>query len=145
VTTLSSIPVLALAGRLVVSLQGDITDSQMTALTGAVLDRIRDNGALAVVIDASGVWSMDSHLCAMLGKLAASVRLMGARVVLSGLSPGIVMTLQEMDIVLDGIATAIDLESALELTGLALVEHKPPEESELFDVDGELFTEAGQS
>lgn len=148
--TTTTIPVLSLYGRLLVSLQGDITDSQMEDLTRVVLERIRDSSSEGVVIDASGVWTMDSHLCAMLGKLAAAARLMGAHPVLSGLSPSIVMALQTMGIELDGIDTAIDLESALEIVGLRLVaaddgHRHEPSDDEAAEVTSEprtLSTEA---
>jgi rsbT antagonist protein RsbS len=61
---------------------------------------------------------MDSHLCAVLGRIAGAARLMGTRPVLSGLSPSVVMTLDQMGIALEGIETALGLEAALERLGL---------------------------
>lgn len=115
----TTIPVIELWRHLVVPLQGDITDSQMEELSIAVLDRIRDRGAEGLVLDASGVWLLDSHLCAVLGRLAGAARLMGARPVLSGLSPTVVLTLQAMGIELEGVETALGLEAALELLGVS--------------------------
>jgi rsbT antagonist protein RsbS len=113
-----TIPVIELWGQLLVPLQGELGDAQMDALQSAVLERIRARGAEGVVIDASGVWLMDSHLCAVLGRLASAARLMGARAVLCGLGPHVVMTLQAMGIDLEGVDTAIGLEAALELLGV---------------------------
>jgi rsbT antagonist protein RsbS len=114
----NSIPVIELWGRLVVPLQGDISDSQMDALQRTLLSRISERGARGLVIDASGVWLMDSHLCSVLGRIVGAARLMGTRPVLAGLAPSIVMTLDEMGIGLDGIDTALGLEAALEHLGL---------------------------
>lgn len=114
----NSIPVLDLWGRLVVALQGDITDSQMDRLRDVVLGRIRQHGATGLAIDASGVAIVDSHLCAVLGRLSQSASLMGTRTVLSGLSPAVVMTLTEMDIGLGGVETALSLEAAMEQLGV---------------------------
>lgn len=86
------IPVIDLWGHVLVPLQGDVSDSQMDQLQAKVLERIREREVDGLVIDASGVWMMDSHLCAVLGKLAMAARLMGARPVLCGLDPGVVMT-----------------------------------------------------
>jgi rsbT antagonist protein RsbS len=116
--TQNTIPVIELWGRLVVPLQGDLTDSQMESLQTTLLERIREKGARGLVIDASGVWLMDSHLCAVLGRIAGAARLMGTRPVLAGLSPSVVMTLDQMGIALDGIETALGLEAALERLGL---------------------------
>ncbi len=117
--TTIGIPVIELWRHLLVPLQGDITDTQMDELSNAVLERIRDRGTDGLVLDASGVWLLDSHLCAVLGRLAAAARLMGARPVLCGLSPTVVLTLQAMDIELEGVDTALGLEAALELLGVS--------------------------
>jgi rsbT antagonist protein RsbS len=124
----TTIPVLSLYGRLLVSLQGEITDSQMDDLTRSVLQRIADTSARGVVIDASGVATMDSHLCAVLGRLAKAARLMGAIPVLCGLNPSIVMTLQTMGIDLDGIDTALGLEESFEAIGLRVHDELAAEE-----------------
>ncbi len=113
-----SIPILELWGRLIVPLQGDIGDSQMEELQSRVLQRVRATAPVGLVLDASGIWLMDSHLCAVLGRIARAARLMGTRPVLSGLSPTIVMTLQTMGIELDAVETTVDLEAALELLGV---------------------------
>ena len=47
----NSIPVIELWGRLVVSLQGDVGDTQMDALRDEILRRVRDRGAKGLVID----------------------------------------------------------------------------------------------
>jgi rsbT antagonist protein RsbS len=133
--TTSPIPVIVLWGQIIVSLQGEIRDSQMSDLHYRVLARIRDHGAEGLVIDASGVWLMDSHLCAMLGRLASAARMMGTRSVLCGLSPDVVLTLQSMGIDLDEIETALGLEHALEKLGLRLEASDANEESDLDDVD----------
>jgi rsbT antagonist protein RsbS len=114
----NSIPVIELWGRLVVPLQGDLTDSQLERLRDTVLSRIRQRGATGLAVDASGLSIVDSHLCAVLGRLGESARLMGTRTVLSGLSPAVVVTLTEMGIGLSGVDTALSLEAALELLGV---------------------------
>jgi len=119
--TTHSIPVIELWGQLVVPLQGEIRDSQIDDLQRRVLERIRDRGAEGLVIDASGVWLMDSHLCATVGKLASAARLMGVRAVLCGLGADVVMTLQSMGIELQGVDTALELESALEHLGVRVL------------------------
>ena len=73
----NSIPVIELWGRLVVSLQGDVGDTQMDALRDEILRRVRDRGAKGLVIDASGMWLVDSHLCSMLGRRYPSVEKCG--------------------------------------------------------------------
>jgi rsbT antagonist protein RsbS len=128
--THNPIPVIELWGHLVVPLQGDITDTQVDELQGNVLERIKTRGADGLVIDCSGVWLMDSHLCAVLGRLAGAARLMGTPPVLCGLSPAVVMTLQSMGIDLEGIETALGLESALEHLGLEVKRKRDAEDED---------------
>ena len=68
-----TIPVIELWGHLLVPLQGDISDTQMQDVVDTVLHRISKHGAEGLVIDTSGIWILDSHLCAGLGKLATEV------------------------------------------------------------------------
>ncbi len=118
------IPIIKLWSQLLVPLQGDITDQQASRLQDDVLREIQRDGAMGVVIDVSGLWIVDSHLCAVLAQLAMSARMMGTRTVLSGVSPDIAMTLQTMGVGLEGIATALGLEEALELLGVEVTFHK---------------------
>src|SRR6187431_2357733 len=92
------IPVIELWGRLIVSLQGDVTDTLMDQLRADVLHRVRERAPAGLVIDASGMWLVDSHLCSMLGRIVSAARLMGTRAVLAGLQPQVVITLGEMGI-----------------------------------------------
>jgi rsbT antagonist protein RsbS len=120
--TTSVVPIIELWGQLLVPLQGEISDTQMDDLHTRILARIAERGAEGLVIDVSGVWLLDSHLCAILGRLAMAARLMGTHPVLCGLSPEVVLTLQAMGIELEGIDTALGLEDALERLGLHMEE-----------------------
>jgi rsbT antagonist protein RsbS len=114
----SDIPILELWGRLVVPLQGDVTDTHMDRLQERVLRRVRASAPSGLILDVTGVWMMDSHLCSVLGRMAAAARLMGTRPILSGLSPAIVMTLQTMGVTLETIETTVNVEDALERLGV---------------------------
>jgi len=114
----STIPVLKIWDQLLVALQGDVSDRQADELSLSVLARIRDVDVTGLILDVTGVLTLDSHLCAVLARLAASARLMGVRSVLCGLTPEVVMTLQAMDIELDEIETMGTIEEALEAAGI---------------------------
>jgi rsbT antagonist protein RsbS len=128
-----NIPVLSLWGRLVVPLQGDIGDLQVEHLRDTVLARLRDSDASGLAIDVSGVWVLDSHICSVVGGIASAARLLGAEAVLCGLSPESVLTLQAMDIGLDSVRTAVDLEEALELLGIEARAREPRLEDDILD------------
>lgn len=121
-----TIPVLKIWDQLLVALQGDVSDNQAEELSHSVLTRIRDVDVSGLILDVTGVLTLDSHLCAVLANLAAAARLMGVRSVLCGLTPELVMTLQAMDIELDEIDTRGTIEEALEAAGIrhtTLVRH----------------------
>ena len=114
---ISRIPVINLWDYLIVPLQGDVGDDQAARLTGDVLQRIREHSKAGLIVDLSGLWLVDSHLCAVLANLAASANLMGTPTWITGLSPEIALTLQAMDFDLTGMRTALSLEQALEASG----------------------------
>lgn len=115
------IPIISLWGQLLVPLQGEVSDQQMANLSRDVLSRIASNKrAEGLVIDASGVWLIDSHLCAALARLANASRLMGVPTVLCGLGADIVLTLQAMGFELAGIDTCLGLDEALDRLGITV-------------------------
>jgi rsbT antagonist protein RsbS len=115
------IPIIPLWGNLIVPLQGDITDAQAAQLCSDVLRDIQRTGARGMVVDISGLWLVDSHLCAVLARLAASARLMGTRTVLCGMGADVALTLQSMGIQLEGVETALGLEEGLLLLGVKVL------------------------
>jgi rsbT antagonist protein RsbS len=108
------IPIIKLWDLLLVPLQGEISDLQSERLSQEVLERIDREGAYGLIIDVTGLWLLDSHLCSVVSTLASSAHLMGAQTILSGLSPEIAITLQAMDLDLVGVTTVPTLEEALE-------------------------------
>ncbi|HET7543808.1 MAG TPA: STAS domain-containing protein [Polyangiaceae bacterium] len=116
-----SIPVISLWGQLLVPLQGDISDQQMVDLSTTVLLRIANRqGGGGLIIDASGVWLVDSHLCAAVARLANAARLMGVPTVVCGLSGDIVLTLQAMGLELGSVVTSLGLDEALSELGISV-------------------------
>ncbi len=111
------IPIIQLWDQLLVPLQGDVTDAHADRLCDEVLERLRRTEARGLAVDITGLWVVDSHLCATLSRLAASAQLMGTKTVLCGMSPSIALTLQTMGVELTGVKMALDLEEALEWLG----------------------------
>ena len=79
-------------------------------------------GSDGLVLDVTGLWMMDSHLCAVLTRLAQAAALMGTRTVLCGMSADVAITIQSMGLELRGVRTALTLEEALQSFGV-----QPPE------------------
>lgn len=114
----NGIPIIKFWEFLLVPLQGDMTDDMAGQLVSAVLERIYREGSAGLVIDITGLWLVDSHLCSVLSQLAAAAKLMGARTIISGMKPEIAMALETMGITLLNVTTTLDLETALDLLGV---------------------------
>src|SRR5262245_7366000 len=110
---LRRLPLIKLWNRILVPIQGETSDDRAVQLSEEVLKSIHESGAHGLVLDLTGVWIMDSHLCSVLSNLAAAARLMGTPTIISGLSPEIAMTLQTMGVELEAVRTALTLEQAL--------------------------------
>ena len=114
---MNPLPFIKLWGNLLVPLQGEVTDSLAERISSEVLDRVHQSEVDNVIIDISGLWLLDSHICSMLATLAASAELMGTRTFICGMSAEIAQTLQTMDIGLDHMQSARSVEQALEQLG----------------------------
>jgi rsbT antagonist protein RsbS len=113
------IPIIKLWHLLLIPLQGEMTDELANQLMNEVLDRIHQLGCSGLVIDITGLWLVDSHLCSVLSQLSSAAALMGARTFISGMKPDIALTLETMGVQLQGVSTTLDLEDALELLGVS--------------------------
>lgn len=120
----SRIPIIRIWHSLLVSLQGDITDEQAAGLTDDVLHEIRKGGFSALVLDLSGLWLVDSHLCAVIAHLAKSAELMGTQTIISGIRPDVTVTLLSMDVALNDVRATLSLEQALEALGVRGPQHR---------------------
>src|SRR5262245_14252024 len=114
------IPVLRLWDRVLVTLQGDITDDVAAQMRDDVLEVIYRRPARGLVLDITGLLTLDSHLCFVLSNLAAAARLMGTPTVISGMSAKIAYTLESMGVELTGVRTASTAEVALEMLGVTV-------------------------
>jgi len=135
---LRRLPIIKLWDRILVPMQGEITDELAEQLSSEVLKVIYESGARGLVLDLTGVWIMDSHLCSVISNLAAAARLLGTPTIISGLSPEIAMTLQTMGVELEAVRTALSLEQALQMLGLDVRRDEDEEDDEESPDENEL-------
>jgi len=144
VESFNPLPFIRLWGTLLVPLQGEITDDLAERIHSEVLNLVHQSEVENVIIDVTGLWILDSHICAMLAALGNSAKLMGAGTVICGMSAEIAQTLQMMDIGLDSVQSALNVEEAFDLIGLkvsrpvresAFVEDHPSNDSSDEDAD----------
>ena len=110
-----STPVLQVRERLLILPIIGVLDKQRAAqLTDQLLRGIRTNRAKVVVIDITGVPEIDTSVANHLVQAVDASRLMGASVVISGLSSEIARTLVTTGVDLSKVNTIGDLQSGIE-------------------------------
>jgi rsbT co-antagonist protein RsbR len=110
-----STPVLQVRDRLLILPIIGVLDSQRARqLTEQLLGAIQDNRAKVVVIDITGVASIDLEVANHLFHTVEASRLMGASVIITGLSSKIAQTLVDLDVNLSMMKTVGDLQGGLE-------------------------------
>jgi rsbT co-antagonist protein RsbR len=110
-----STPVLQVRERLLILPIIGVIDSQRARqLTEQLLHGIRANRARVVVIDITGVAAMDSSVANHLVLTVEASRLLGAAVIVTGLSPEIAQTLVKIGVNLGKMHTVGDLQGGIE-------------------------------
>jgi rsbT co-antagonist protein RsbR len=110
-----STPVLQVRERiLILPIIGVLDTQRAQQLTEQLLAAIRNNRAKVVVIDVTGVPDIDSAVANHLVQTVDASRLMGAGVILTGLSPKIAQTLVTIGVDLAKMNTVGDLQGGIE-------------------------------
>lgn len=110
-----STPVLQVRDRLLIlPMIGVIDALRARQLTEQLLRAIRANRAKVVVIDITGVGVMDSNVANHLVQTVEACRLLGAQVIVTGLSPEIAQTLVHIRVDLGKMTTVGDLQGGIE-------------------------------
>jgi rsbT co-antagonist protein RsbR len=110
-----STPVLQVRERLLIlPIIGVIDPHRARQLTEQLLRGIRSNRAKVVVIDITGVPSVDSTVANHLVQTVDASRLMGATVIVTGLSSEIAQTLVTIGVDLTKMRTVGDLQGGIE-------------------------------
>ncbi|HLX12924.1 MAG TPA: STAS domain-containing protein [Bacteroidota bacterium] len=110
-----STPVLQVRERLLIlPIIGVIDPQRARQLTEQLLRGIRANRAKVVVIDITGVPSIDSNVANHLVQTVEASRLMGATVIVTGLSSEIAQTLVTIGVDLGKMKTVGDLQGGIE-------------------------------
>ena len=110
-----STPVLQVRERLLIlPIIGLIDPLRARQLTEQLLRGVRANRAKLVVIDITGVAAMDATVANHLVLTVEAARLLGARVIVTGLSPEIAQTLVNIGVDLRKMNTVGDLQGGIE-------------------------------
>lgn len=109
---------------LLLPLIGTIDSQRAQQVMEAVLTRVVEEQAQAIIIDIAGVPVVDTRVADHLLKTAAAVRLLGARTILTGISAQVARTIVQLGVDITGMHTlsrlADGIEFALNLVGKSI-------------------------
>jgi rsbT co-antagonist protein RsbR len=110
-----STPVLQVRERLLIlPIIGVVDSERARQLTEQLLRGVRSNRAKVVVMDITGVPSVDATVANHLVQTVEASRLLGATVIVTGLSPEIAQTLVTIGVDLSKMNTVGDLQGGIE-------------------------------
>ncbi len=112
-----SVPILRVAGILLVSIQVDLGDTVAEALQEDILQAISRTASTGLIIDVTGLEVVDSFVARVLVDTARMARLMGTETVLVGLRAEVAATLVRMGFDVSDVRAALDIDSGLVLLG----------------------------
>jgi rsbT co-antagonist protein RsbR len=117
-------------GILALPIIGSLDTARSQEMTEALLQRIVETGSEIVILDITGVPVVDSAVAKHLLETVQAARLLGAEVMIVGLTTRIAMTLVHLGLDLSGVTTRTTLARGLALAfarlGLEVVRKRDP-------------------
>ena len=112
------IPIIKIGKYLLVTVQTDVQDNVALALQEDLGNRILATRARLVLFDISSLQIVDSFIGRLIADIAGIARLLDAEVIVVGMQPAVAITLVELGLTLNGVRTALNVESALAMAGI---------------------------
>lgn len=109
-----AVPILKQSHYLIASIQSALTDADLVQLRDALVARVGAYRSRGVIIDVTALDVLDSFASRTLRDIAHMIGLRGAETVIVGIQPEVAFAMVQLGIVLEGVATALDLEEGLE-------------------------------
>lgn len=109
-----STPLMPIGERVVVMpLIGAIDQARAERIMATLLHGVQQHHALTVIIDVTGVAMIDTYVANVLVQAAQGARLLGARVMLTGIGPEVAQTVVHLGVDLRGITMYATLQRAV--------------------------------
>ena len=98
---------------LALPLIGSIDSRRAQTVTEVLLERIVETQSAVVILDITGVRSVDTHVTSNLLNIVSASRLLGAECVLTGINPDVAQTMIHLGTELGDITTMADMQEGL--------------------------------
>lgn len=112
--TSATIPIIPIGENYLLSFQGDIKDDQLTSLKDRLFEELSENDVSGLIVDVSGLSTMDSFMARSLNELARGAELNGLETYLVGIQPEVAMTLVQMGLSIPEVKAEQSVGRALE-------------------------------
>ena len=112
----TKIPIIPLGEELLVSFQGDIRDDQLSNLKSRLFEELSATDIDAIILDVSGLSTMDSFMARVLDELAKGAKINGVETYLAGIQPEVAMTLVEMGLSIPSVKAERNVGDVLDQT-----------------------------
>lgn len=116
------IPILKMGRFLLVTIQVDMHDRLAMALQDDLTNRIVKDHASGVLIDISSLEIVDSFMGRMIAHTAGVSRVLDAETVVVGMRPAVAITLVELGMTLDGVRTALNVDTGMAMLTASLAD-----------------------
>jgi rsbT antagonist protein RsbS len=111
-----AVPVLRIGSTLLVTIQTDLHDAMAEAFQEDILETIEKDSATGLLIDVSGLETVDSYVARVLADTGKMARLMGTETVIVGIRAEVAATLVRMGYTMGGVVrTALNVDDGLKL------------------------------
>ena len=107
-------------GIVVVPLSGALDPDRVKRLTESLLEHIAQVRADIIVMDISGIATIDAETAGQVLRAVEAVRLVGSDVIITGIGPEVATTLVDLEVDLSGIITRSTLPEGLDLAYIIL-------------------------
>ena len=107
-----SVAILREGDYLIAAILSDLTDKEVVALRGELIDLVGRYRSRGLVIDVSALDVIDSFVARALRAIVLTVRLRGAHTVIVGIQPDVAIALVQFRLNLGPLRAALDLDAA---------------------------------
>jgi anti-anti-sigma regulatory factor len=100
---------------LISTFQKDITDRDMKLGISRIITKVNSLSIVGAIFDLRMLSSLDSYTFDLLQKASKVISIMGVKVVWSGLRPGVISALLDLNVDVSAIKVALNLEQGFEI------------------------------
>lgn len=107
------VPILKQGPFLIASVQTALHDADLVQLRDAIVEKVGRFRSRGVIVDVTALDVIDSFSTRTLSDMAHMIRLRGANTVIVGIQPEVAFAMVQLGLMLEEVATALDLEEGL--------------------------------